>query len=463
MFQQSGVRKNRMETVRIVKMGINGEGIAYLHHKPVFVTGAFPEETAEIRITEETERYAKAEAVRILSRSKARRTSPCPYADTCGACALIGMHHDEQCRWKKTLLEEALYKYGNVSRDFVREVHSNKCEEGYRTQCKMPVQMSGGILSAGLYSAGSNHFHPVDRCLVQDPLLEKTRKAVLKILQKEGMQAFDQKKGTGLRYLVIRTLSGRTQCTLITGQDAISENTVRQLMEIESMASVFQSINTERKGADIFGRNVRCLAGDETLETELCGIRLSLSPRSFFQLNAEEAEDLYRMAVSKIDPCGTLVEAYCGVGAMSLLASDRAKRVIGIESIAEAVSNAEKNAAANGIVNASFICADAAEGLTKILEEQPVDTLLADPPRSGMDDAMIRTILSSSIRKIIYVSCNPATLARNLKELKRGYQIMTVIPFDLFPNTPHIESITVLQRIGTPSGRRSKHRKRRKK
>lgn len=448
-----------MTTVKIVKMGINGEGIAYIDHKPVFVEGAFPEETVDIEITFETDRYAKARTLSIKGSSKDRRKPTCMYTDTCGACALAAMYPKAQQYYKKQLLEEALYKYGNIRREIVRDVHTNGIEEGYRTQCKMPVQMSHGKLTTGLYTAGTNHFHPFDTCIIQDPELEAARTAVLRVLNTANMQAYDQNTKKGIRYLVLRTLHGKTQCTLITGIDTIPSAVINGIMKIKGMTSLFQSVNIERKGVDIFGRRIQKLAGEDTIDVKLNGITLSLSPRSFFQLNAEEAIDLYEMAIAKIDPCGTLVEAYCGVGAMSLLASTKAEHIIGIESIPEAVENANANAAKNGIENAKFICADAAEGLADILLEEHVDTLLADPPRSGMDDAMIDTILSSNIRKIIYVSCNPATLARNLKDLKREYQVVTIIPFDLFPNTPHIEAIAVLQRNGTFDKRKSRRRK----
>lgn len=448
-----------MEKAEIVKMGINGEGIAYIHHKPVFIKGAFPKETAEFEITEENERYTKAAATKILTPSEERRKPLCPHAESCGACALSAMDHKAQCYWKKELLIEALEKYGNVSRDLVREVHSDHRERGYRTQCKMPVQTVDGKLVSGLYEAGTNHFQPIDHCIVQDETLEKTRLAILNILSKAGFPAYNPKTKSGLRYIVVRTLNGRSQCTLITGRDIIKEETIDKIMSIDGVTSLFQSINTMRNAIDIFGSACRKLAGDDYLTFNIDDISISLSPRAFFQLNARQAEELYRMAVNKIDPCETLVEAYCGVGAMSLLAHTKAQNIIGIESIEDAVKDAEYNAEQNNIENAQFICADAAQGLQTVLQERAVDTLLVDPPRSGMDDKMLETILSSSIKKIIYISCNPATLAKNLKVLKKDYQVVTVIPFDLFPDTPHIEAIAVLQRNGTFSKKKSRRRK----
>ena len=217
-------------------------------------------------------------------------------------------------------------------------------------------------------------------------------------------------------------------------------------MSIDGMTGVFQSINTDKKAVAIFGSAVHKLAGEDTMPVKIGDITLSLAPESFFQLNVVQAQEMYKMAVSKIDKCNTLVEAYCGVGAMSLLAHKKAKHIIGIESIPSAVANANENAKKNGIENAQFICDDAAEGLKKIAKEREVDVLLVDPPRSGMDDKMLDAIAQALPKKIIYISCNPSTLAKNLKVLKHNYHVTTILPYDLFPHTPHIESITVLER-----------------
>ncbi len=445
-----------METVEIIKMGINGEGIAYRNHKPIFVTGALPQEKVQIEITEENERYAKAVTKKVVQASKHRVAPACAYADVCGACSLMILSHEEQCFQKKKLLEEALYKYASVRRELIRDVHSNHETLGYRTQCKMPVQTSHDVLTTGLYTAGTNHFHPMDRCIVQDEQLEQTRMAILDVFNKHHYPSFDVRTNVGLRYLVLRTIGDKTQCTLITGRDQIPMDLVKELMNIPGMVSIHQSINTERKGTDIFGSRITKLAGENQIDVVIDNISLQLSPRSFFQLNVEEAKELYRLAVSKVDPCDTLVEAYCGVGAMSLLAANKAKHVIGIEAMQEAVINAMENAHKNQIDNVDFVCMDAAKGLKEVLEEENVNTLLADPSRLGMDDAMIETILSSNIEKIVYVSCNPATLGKNIKALSSQYHVVTVIPFDMFPNTPHVESITVLVRNGTKSPKKKR-------
>ena len=431
--------------IKFVKMGINGEGIGYIDHHPVFCDGVLPGEVAEVEIIEEKKNYSKAEMKKIIRYSPDRIRPASPFYIEEG-CPLMVLNYDAQLKFKKLLLEEALYKYGNVRNRLVRDIRPSENIFCYRSQCKLPVQESNKHITTGMYVPGTNHYHPVDHSVIHSKELEDTRMAVLDKIDHSSLKAYDQKTMKGLRYLVIRTIGGKSQCTLVTGKDKISDALINAIMKVEGMQGVFQSINTDRRSVQIFGSRIRKLAGNEYLPAEMGGIKLELAPEAFFQLNVQQAEKMYQTAVGKIDPCDTMVEAYAGVGAISLMAKDKAKHIIGIESVQDAVASAKRNAQLNQITNAEFICDDAAEGLKKILAERDVDTLVCDPPRSGMDDEMLKVISESSIRKIIYISCNPATLARNLKELKHHYQVRTVIPFDLFPNTPHVESVTVLER-----------------
>ena len=189
------------------------------------------------------------------------------------------------------------------------------------------------------------------------------------------------------------------------------------------------------------------LGGDRRLELKLDSLRLQLSPRSFFQLNTEQAKQLYRCVASLIPQHNDLiVEAYSGIGAISLYVKDKAKQIIGIESIKDAVVNANENAKRNNAGHVSFLCADAADKCTYLSKKQQIDTLIVDPPRSGLDDAMLECILRSKIKHVIYISCNPATLGKNLACLKERYEIKTILPFDMFPQTPHVESVVLLVR-----------------
>lgn len=427
------------------KMGINGEGIGYIDHKPVFCDGVLPNEEAEIEIIEKKKNYSKAKVKKITWFSKERIRTDYEYYIEEG-CPLFIMNYESQLKYKKQILEEALLKYANVKNHFIREFHASPETLGYRSQCKLPVQESRGHIVTGMYVPNTNHFHPIKRSIIQTPLLEDTRIKIMKMIDHSHLHAYNASEQKGLRYFVLREIDGKLQCTLVTGKDKVHKELIEEIMSIEGMTGLFQSINTEKKTVNIFGSSIHKLAGEDTMSINIADITLHLAPESFFQLNVKQAEDMYQMAVSKIDKCDTLVEAYCGVGAMSLMAHKKAKHIYGIESIQSAVDNANENARLNDIEHAKFICDDAANGLKKIAQERTIDCLLVDPPRSGMDDKMIEAIEETLPKKIIYISCNPATLAKNLKVLKHNYHVTTIIPYDLFPHTPHIESITVLER-----------------
>ncbi|MBQ6451132.1 MAG: 23S rRNA (uracil(1939)-C(5))-methyltransferase RlmD [Solobacterium sp.] len=433
--------------LKFMKAGINGEGIAYISRQPVFCEGVYPGETAEVKITQKNEHYSIAELVRIKERSPHRIRPLCPHMRECGGCPFMALDTEAQHEYKTELLAEALWKYARIRRTNIRKMHGADTFSGYRTACKLPTGEKDGRLVTGMYARNSNRFIPIDDCPAHTPALENTRKAVLAVLNRHGMTVYDPRTRTGLRYLVLRTIGEESQLTLVTGKQKLSKEMIDDLSAIPTMKGIFQSINTKRKTRDAFGSDPLLLYGEPHIRIAISGIQLQLSPRSFFQLNAEEAEKLYAMAVSKIDPCERLVEAYCGVGAMSLLASDKAAGIIGIENVPEAVDNAVQNASINGITNTAFICADAAGELLKQTRKQPIDTILADPPRAGLSDEMLEAILQAKPKRIVYVSCNPATLAKNLNVLKHAYHIVTIIPWDMFPGTAQVESVTVMVRM----------------
>ena len=434
-----------MTKIEFKKIGINGEGIGYLDKTPVFCDGVLPGETADVLIEQGEERYHRAKLREVLIPSLDRVEPVCPYARECGGCGMMHASYDAQLQYKKQLLEEALWKYGHVKRELVRDVHPAEHIIHYRTSCKLPVQEADGKLVSGMYRPNTNHFVPISHCPAHTTELEETRIAVLDVLNRHHLKAFDAKTKKGIRYIVLRTIQGNSQLTLVTGNDLLSAECIHDLMTIPGMKSLSRSTNTRRKGPSIFGTTPAILAGDKTLMFHINGLELQLSPESFFQLNVDQAEKLYAETIAHVDNCKTLVENYCGVGAMSLMAAKKVQHTIGIEVIDKAVQNAAANAERNQIGNARFFTADAAEGYREIARKRKIDSLLIDPPRSGMDDALLKAVSENQPDRIIYVSCNPATLARNIMELKHAdYQVRTVIPFDMFPNTPHVESITVL-------------------
>lgn len=431
--------------LEIKKMGINGEGIAYDHKKPVFIPGCFPGEVVEVDQIQKHGSYGKAEVSYITQKADFRRKSPAPTEEKLGH-PFYAIDYAKQGEFKLDLLKEALWKYAHVKSQWIRKINLAPNEFSYRNQCKLPIQDRNGELVCGLFKPNSNHFQVVHNFLSHDPQLEKIRKKVLFILNQNHYPAYDAQKKKGLRYLILRSIEGKTQVTLVTGTESLDSTLIQKLQSIEGLTSLYQSQNAQKQGTNFFGKKTKLLFGEDGLTIPFSSIQLHLSPEAFFQLNTKQAKSLYEYAISKVDPCETLVEAYCGIGAMSLLASSKANHVIGIELNPQAIEDAKKNATLNQIENVEFQCKDACDGLYQIAKKQSIDCLLVDPPRSGLDDAMLEAMLKIPMERIIYISCNPATLAKNLFVLKQVYEVTTIQAFDLFPQTPHVESVVLLTR-----------------
>ena len=431
--------------IEIKKAGINGEGIGFYKRKPVFIDGCFPEEIVECRLYDEGRHY-RGELIRVIKRSRHRVKIPCAHQRRCGSCTLMPVSYDEQLRIKKQLLEGALFKYTGEEID-VGEIVPSDRQLFYRNKCNLPIIEKDGILINALYAANSNHPVYIDHCLIHDLKVEEIRIKVLKVLNKHRYREYDHHLKKGLRQLVIRGFDKEYQLVLITGKDSIDESTIADLSRINSLVSIYQGINTHKNPVNMMPDNISLLYGEKKIKLKLGKYELKVSPQAFFQLNKNQAEKIYEEVRSLInDKCETIVEAYCGIGAISLYLSDKAEHIIGIEIIDKAIKDARDNAKLNNIKNVSFICDDAPKAIRKLTKEQNIDVLVVDPPRSGLDDELLVTILKSKIRKIIYVSCNPATLAKNLDVLSDKYEIETIKGFDMFPNTPHVETVAFLSR-----------------
>ncbi len=427
----------------IVKTGINGEGIGYFEKKPVFVPGALADEEVLVDNIQNYPSYKTAELKRVLTPSSDRVEASCPYYEKCGGCSLLHASYERQLLIKKEILQEALEKYAGISWD--GEVLANPLEIRYRNSLKMPVQERNGKLVCGLYSPSSNLFIRTDSCLLHEESIEKIRREVMNVLNDHHLHAYDRKSRKGLRYLHIRSFKKKTQVCLITGEEKIPEDVITDLLKIEGLVSLWQSENTGR-GKEIFGKKMVFLGGNKTLNFRVKDLRMKLSPRSFYQMNTKQAERLYDLVLSKLGEEDLVVEAYSGIGVMSLLAAKKAKKVEGIEIVADAVRNGNASAYHNGIENCEFIEGDSAEVLLKRYHKKKISTLIVDPPRSGLQEDMCEAIRRSDIGRIIYVSCNPSTLAKDLSLLKGRYEVEDIEAIDLFSQTAHVETVVTLFR-----------------
>lgn len=431
--------------LRIQRWGINGEGIGYLYRKPVFVPAAIPGETVLVEIDREFPKFMTGHVVKILEKSTRRQQSPCDHYQECGGCTLIHVDYKGQLQMKKQFLEESLKKYAGYTGP-VEPMIKNPEVFGYRNACKMPAAMVDDVLQTGLYKRDTNEFVPIQDCVIHSKTLEKVRKEVMEILRANDMKAWTRNRRGGLRTLVMKEFGDKVQVILVTDPMDVDPKIVDQIGALPEVVSLWQSIKTERDPeVETFGKVMRHLAGDEKIDLKLGDYDLKLLPRSFFQLNTNQAKVLYETVRDMMPEGGLVVEAYSGIGGISLFVHDKADRVIGIEEVADAVDNAKENAAANHIDNVEFICGDAAEQLEEIADNEDIRTLIVDPPRSGLQERMIEAVKFSEPQTILYVSCNPSTLAKDVAALE-DYEIEKVQPVDIFSQTSNVEAVVRLKK-----------------
>ena len=431
--------------LEIVKAGINGEGIAFFKRKPVFIEGCFPDEVVDADLIDEGRHY-KGRLKAILKKSPDRIRSVCSYADKCGACALMGLKYDGQLAIKMQLLENALYKYAEYEGKIEGIVKSDDVY-GYRNKCNLPIISYNGKLVNALYKQGSNHPCLITTCFIHEESVEEIRRKILDVLNRYKLQAYDRREKKGMRQLIVRAFDKGAQAVLVTGNDTLKENVIADLKKIKGLKSLFQGINTVRDPIRMMPEKLRPLFGKEKIEVKSLNYELELSPQAFFQLNHKQAEQIYKDAAALIkEKQKLIIEGYCGIGTISLAMHDKAEKIIGIEIIEKAIKDAKDNAKKNKVENVEFRCGDAAKEIRKIVEKEKADVIVVDPPRTGLDDELLKTMLKSKAKQIIYISCNPSTLGKDLYILKKEYEIHLVRGYDMFPNTPLVETLVELVR-----------------
>lgn len=429
--------------IKIEKTGINGEGIGYLNNKPIFIASTLPQEIVEAEIVVEKERYAIAEFVRIVEKSPKRVDAPCLVQDRCGGCALMITDVAYQEELKINNLKQSLMKYmGKFDFRLIQKIQSNPMPFNYRNQCKHPIKMEKNRLVAGFYKAGTNHFVSIKQCIVHDDDLERAKTAVVNLLNKHRCPEFDPPNSQGIRTLIVRSMGDEVQVTLVTGKMSLDEKLIKDIMAVKNVVSLYHSVNTDRHAMDPFGKVLNHVAGKVTLDFTFEELKFALSPKAFFQLNTHQASLLFKAVTDIIPANKVVVDAYCGVGALTLMMAKKSSKVIGIEFSQEAIASAKINAKLNNISNCEFVVGDAAKELATV--KSNIDVLVIDPPRAGLSDEMIKSILKHKIKEIVYISCNPSTLAKNLNDLKSNYRIKSIQPFDLFTHTPLLETVVHL-------------------
>ncbi|MGB4984527.1 MAG: 23S rRNA (uracil(1939)-C(5))-methyltransferase RlmD [Erysipelotrichaceae bacterium] len=437
-----------MENIKIVKMGINGEGIGYYKDKPIFIPYAFVDEEVLVDDIVFNKTYYTGVVKKIVVKSENRISrKQCNIDRLCGGCPLLNLKYLQQLKEKQNVFEQSLYKYGKINKRLIKPIVPNPEIFHYRNQFKLPFTLEDGKLALGMYKVSSNRVISMDKCLIHSRDLERIRIEILDLLNKFKCHLYNEQIRKGFRYLVVRGFEDNYQVTLITGNNNLPEELINQMLQIDKVTSIYQSVNTSKFNVELFGKEVVHLAGNKKIKFKLNNFQIYLLPKAFFQLNMKQADNIYQQVAQLIsDDHQLIVEAYCGVGLISMYLKDKTQRIIGIEDNASAVKSAKENAKINNINNIEYIKDDSAQGLTKISKKEKVDALVVDPPRSGLNDEMIETIIRSKIKEIVYVSCNSSTLGKDLSILTDYYNVKTIIPYDMFSQTALVESVTLLVR-----------------
>lgn len=450
------VKKGDCVEINITGLGSSGEGVGKYEGFTVFVQGALPEETVKAEITLVKKSYSVGKLLEILVKSPERVEPVCPIYAECGGCQLQHLSYKGQLEMKRAQVQAALSRIGHLDIE-AQPVIGCANPWNYRNKMQFPAAINAeGTLSIGCYAASTHSVINTDGCMIQKEANNQVLLTVRKWMQRFGISAYDEKTGKGLvRHVMARVgvHSGEVMAVLITSAYDIPHR--KELIEwlkkyVPGLVSIIQNINKKPTNI-IMGNKTRVIYGSSTIKDSLGALTFNVSAQSFFQVNSEQAEKLYNKALefAALNGSETVVDVYCGTGTISLFMAKHAKKVYGIEIVAPAIEDAKKNAVDNGCDNAEFLLGDASVELPKLLESgvQP-DVILVDPPRAGCEEKVLAAIAGVAPERIVYVSCNPASLARDLAFLEQhGYKTAVAQPVDMFPATSHVETVCLVTRI----------------
>ncbi|MCH1639880.1 23S rRNA (uracil(1939)-C(5))-methyltransferase RlmD [Paenibacillus timonensis] len=493
------VAKNDEVVLDIIGMNHDGEGVGRAEGYTLFVAGALPGEKARVKVLKTKKQYGYAKLLDVVEASPDRVAPPCPIYDKCGGCQLQHLGYDAQLAWKRQHVVDALERIGKLrvaggapgtgalaggsgeagaaagdwaaagaaatdaasaaeggdNAVVVRPTLGMAAPWRYRNKAQVPVGVTDGALVGGFYARGSHRIVDMETCLIQHESNDDVVSRVKTIGRRLGITAYDEKTGQGLlRHVVVKVgfRTGEMMLVLVTNGDRIPHEgewiaAIRE--EMPPVVSICQNVNTRQTNV-IFGDVTRVLWGREVIFDYIGDVKFAISARSFYQVNPLQMEVLYGKTVEYAGLTGqeTVIDAYCGIGTISLFLAQHAKRVYGVEIVKEAIEDARVNAELNGMNHVTFEVG-ASEDVIPAWKEQGIeaDLIVVDPPRKGCDPRLLDTILEMKPERVVYVSCNPATLARDLRILEDGgYRTVEVTPVDMFPHTVHVECCVSLVR-----------------
>ncbi|RYG73304.1 23S rRNA (uracil(1939)-C(5))-methyltransferase RlmD [Lentibacillus lipolyticus] len=455
--QTAPIQKNQTVTLTFEDLTHEGNGVGKINGYPLFVPYALPGEEGEVKVVKVKKNFGFGKLLDLHKSSPERVEPPCDVFYKCGGCQLQHMGYDSQLAMKHDQVKNTLKKIAHLEHVPVHPTIGMKDPWRYRNKVQMPVgAKADGELITGFYQKRSHRIiDGMETCIIQDEENDRMVEAVRRISDRLGITAYDEESDRGvLRHIMVRTgeQTNDAMIVLVTRTKELphKDKLVKELTETyPHIKSIVHNINDRRTNV-ILGKETEVIWGDEYIYDKIGDVTFAISPQSFYQVNPKQTKVLYEQAMeyAQIGSTDTVVDAYCGIGTISLFLAQQAKQVYGVEVVPEAVSDAKHNAKLNGITNASFYVGEA-EKLMPWWTAQGMrpDVIVVDPPRKGCDEQLLKAMANMKPERIVYVSCNPSTLARDLRILEDdGYEVKEVQPVDMFPQTMHVECVSWLEK-----------------
>lgn len=439
--------------LKIKRIGINGEGIGFYKKTLVFVPGALKGEDIFCQITSVKRNFVEAKLLTINKVSKDRVEPRCPIYKECGGCQIMHLAYPKQLVFKTDVIRQALKKFKPEGYESypIRETLGMDEPWHYRAKLQFQTRQFGGKIRAGLFAENSHHLVTIENCLVQDKDTQLVINSIIKLLDKHKLPIFNERKIDGLRTVMIRkaVASKKIQVILITSKALRLTDFINDLVKEHPQIMTIALNHNKSKSSDIYGESTEIIWGEDKIEEEVLDYQFSLSPRAFYQLNPKQTQVLYQEVKNALQVTATdhIIDAYCGVGTIGFAFANQVASIRGMDIVPEAIADAKQNAQDLAIINTLYETGKAEEIIPKWYQSgYRADAIIVDPPRTGLDDKLLQTIITYQPEKMVYVSCNTSTLARDLVSLTKVYKVEYIQSVDMFPHTARTEAVVKLQK-----------------
>lgn len=451
------INKNEIYNIKITDLGTQGEGIGKIDGYTLFVKNTLPGEEVKTLVVKANKNYGYGKSLEITKTSPYRIVPPCPVAGKCGGCTIQHLDYSSQLKQKQNKVKQNLMRIGGFEDIEVEQTIGMENPYHYRNKAQYPVNSEKNGINIGFYSLGSHKIVNYEDCLIGSKINKTILQALRTFMEKNNISAYNEETGKGLiRHILIREGYYTNEimvCLIVNSHSFKYKNElIASLKNIENLKSVVINYNTVKSNV-ILGQKCETLWGQDYITDKIGNLLFKISPLSFFQVNPIQTYKLYSKALEYADLKGNeiVIDAYCGIGSISLFLAQKAKKVLGIEIVAPAIKNAKDNAKLNNIDNAEFFVGKSEDIVPQLYNEKGIkpDVIVVDPPRKGCDKSLLNLMLDIEPEKIVYVSCDSATLARDLKILcsTDKYRIDKVQPVDMFPHSYHVETVVLMSRV----------------